>query len=161
MVSRPALWHGVHITTLPSLADGRAEAPATATLRAHHDVDAADSVSERAADVVGSIEELRKATAGRGFAGAIPSTLAHLEAAIQSIAAAVDELRVEALWHQRDLEPAASGHGVDACARDFSVLAGRLYAARDAARTLRERIEPQRDALLSGAAGATHGATPA
>lgn len=148
------------MTTLPRLADGHADAPAKATLRADRDVDAADSVSERAADVVGSVEELREAIAGRGFAGAIPSTLVHLEAAIQSIAAAVDDLRVEALWHQRGLEAAASDHRVDACARDFSVLAGRLYAARDAALTLRERIEPQREALRPGA-GATHGATPA
>jgi hypothetical protein len=161
MVSRLALWHSVHMTPLPRVADGRADAPATATPRAHHDVDAADSVSERAANVVDSVEELRTATAGRGFAGAIPSTLAHLETAIQGIATAVDEFRVEALWHQRGVEPAASGERVDAYARDFSVLAGRLYAARDAALTLRERIEPQRDALRSGTAGARHGATPA
>jgi hypothetical protein len=125
--------------------DKVAEALAPATLHAHHDPDAAEAVARHAADVVGSIAALRSVTAARGYAAAIPSTLVHLEAATGDLAAAVDELRVETLWHLRDTDPAAinDDDDVDACARDFSTLAGRLYAAQQATVALRERIERQ------------------
>jgi hypothetical protein len=102
-------------------------------------------VAERAADVVASIAALRSATGARGYAAAIPATLAHLEAATAELAAAVDELRVETLWHLRDTEPdpSADDDHVDASARDFSTLAGRLYAAREATVALREHLEHQ------------------
>jgi hypothetical protein len=131
------------MTTVTTISDGAAEALAPATLHAHHDPDAAEAVAQRAADVAASIAALRSATAARGYASAIPSTLVHLEAVTGDLAAIVDELRVEALWHLRDTEPAAINDGdhVDACARDFSTLAGRLYAARQATVALRERVE--------------------
>jgi hypothetical protein len=120
-----------------------AEALAAATLHPGHDANAADAVVQRAADVVASTAALRSATTARGYAAAIPSTLAHLEAATQHLAAAVDELRVETLWRLRDTEPAAvtDDDHVAACARDFSAIAGRLYAAREATGALRERLE--------------------
>ena len=110
-------------------------------IHAHDDSDAAEAVALRAADVVASIAALRSATAARGYAAAIPAALAHLEAATGNLAATVDELRVEALWHLRDTEPAAiDDDHVYATARDFSILAGRLYAAQQATMALRERV---------------------
>jgi hypothetical protein len=133
------------ITTMTTVPAETIEAFAPATLHAHHDPEAAEAVAERAADVVASIAALRSATAARGYAVAIPATLAHLEAATADLAAAVDELRVETLWHLRDTEPAGSTDDahVDASARDFSTLAGRLYAAREATVALREHLEQQ------------------
>jgi hypothetical protein len=129
---------------LEAAVEAAVEAAASA-LYAHHDPDAADAVAQRAVDVVASTAALRSAAAGRGHAAAIPSTLAHLEAATQNLAAAVDELRMETLWHLRDTEPATATDDdhVAACARDFSAFAGRLYAAREAAGALRERVERQ------------------
>jgi hypothetical protein len=133
------------ITTMTTIPAETIEAFAPATLHAHHDRDAAEAVAQRAADAVASIAALRSATAARGYAAAIPATLAHLEVATGDLAAAVDELRVETLWHLRDTEPAASTDDdhVDASARDFSTLAGRLYAAREATVALREHLERQ------------------
>jgi hypothetical protein len=128
--------------TMPTIADEAHEAVAPPTLHAHHDADAAHAVARHAADVVASTVALRSAAARRGYAAAIPKTLTDLEAATQHLAAAVDELRVETLWHLRDIGPAVVGDDdVDACARDFSSLVGRLYAAREATVSLRERIE--------------------
>jgi hypothetical protein len=127
--------------TMPTIPPDEAQ-EAPPTLHAHHDADAADAVARHAADVVASIVALRSATAARGYAAAIPKTLSDLEAAAQHLAAAVDELRVETLWHLRDIEPAViSDDDVDAWARDFSTVAGRLYAAREATVALRERME--------------------
>jgi hypothetical protein len=129
--------------TMTSIPDEAAEMLAPATFHAHHDPDLAEAVTQRAADVVASIAALRSATAARGYAAAIPATLVHLEAAAGDLAAAVDELRVETLWHLRDTEPAAINDDdhVGATARDFSTLAGRLYAARQATVALRERVK--------------------
>ncbi len=130
------------MTTMTSIPPETIEALAPATLHAHHDPDAAEAIAQRAADVVGSIAALRSAAAARGSAAGIPSTLVHLETVTGELAAAVEELRVETLWHLRDTEPAAinENHQVDATARDFSILAGRLYAAQQAAVALRERV---------------------
>jgi hypothetical protein len=130
------------MTTMTTIPDEFASGLAPATLHAHHDPDAAETVALRAADIVASIAALRSATAARGYAAAIPGALADLETATGHLAATVDELRVETLWHLRDTEPAASDDGhVDATARDFSTLAGHLYAAQQAIVALRERIE--------------------
>jgi hypothetical protein len=130
------------MTTMTSIPPETIEALAPATLHAYHDPDAAEAIAQRAADVVGSIAALRSAAAARGSAAGIPSTLVHLETVTGELAAAVEELRVETLWHLRDMEPAAinDDHQVDATARDFSILAGRLYAAQQAAVALRERV---------------------
>jgi len=145
MVSTRALGHGVGMTTMTVTPHEADEAVASATLHAHHDPDAADAVARRGADVVASIAALRSATATRGYAAAIPSTLSDLETATQHLAAAVDQLRVETLWHLRHTEPASTTDDdhVAACARDFSALAGRLYAAREATVALRERVEQE------------------
>jgi hypothetical protein len=144
MVGRPALGHGLSMTTMTTIHDEAAEALAPASRHAHHDPDAAEAVTQRAADVVASVAALRSATAVRGYAAAIPSTLDHLDAAAGHLAAIADELRVETLWHLRDTEPAATDDDhVDAYARDFSTLAGRLYAAQQATVALRERVERQ------------------
>jgi hypothetical protein len=156
----PAPGHGLGMTTLPTISDEAPAGLAASSLHAHHDPVGADAVAERAADLVASIAALRSATAVRGYAAAIPSALADLETATQHLAAAVDGLRVETLWHLRDTEPAAitdDGH-VAACARDFSVLAGRLYAAREAAVALRDRVERQRWRLDSAPRIASTGA---
>jgi hypothetical protein len=139
---RPAMGHGLGMTTMTTIPTETIEPLAPATLHAHHDADAAEAVAQRAADVVSSIAAFRSATAGRGYAAATPSTLIHLEAATGDLAAAVDELRVETLWHLRDIEPAASNDDhVDATAQDFSTLAGRLYAAQQATVALRRQVE--------------------
>jgi hypothetical protein len=130
------------MTTMTTIPNESAEARAPATFHAHHDPDGAETVALRAADVVASIAALGSATAARGYAAAIPAALAHLEAATGNLAATVDEVRVEALWHLRDTEPAAiDADHVDATARDFSILAARLYAAQQATVALRERME--------------------
>ena len=133
------------MSTVNDFADAAPEAAARPTLHAHHDADAANSFAERAVRLADSAEALRAATARRGFAAAIPSTLAQLEIALQALAATADGVRVETLWQLRDIEPAAGDEAgddaVDACARDFSRLAGSLYAARQANVYLRERME--------------------
>jgi hypothetical protein len=140
----PAVGHDLGMTTSTTISDEGSEAIAPESLHAHHDPVTAGAVAERAVDAVASIAALRSATAARGYAAAIPSTLADLETATQHLAAAVDELRVETLWHLRDTEPAATDDNhVAACARDFSALAGRLYAAREATSALRDRVEQQ------------------
>jgi hypothetical protein len=141
IVYRRALRHGFGMPTMTTIPDESPKPLAPATFHAHHDSDAAEAMALRAADVVASIAALRSATAARGHAAAIPAALAHLEAATGNLAATVDELRVEALWHLRDTEPAAiDDDHVDATARDFSILAGRLYAAQQATVALRERV---------------------
>jgi hypothetical protein len=145
MVRKPALGHDFSMTTLTTIQDETAKALVPARRHTHRDPDAAEAVAQRAVDAVASVAALRSATAARGYAAAIPSTLVHLEAATGHLAATVDELRVETLWHLRDTEPAAINDDdhIDAFARDFSTLAGRLYAAQQAIVTLRERVERQ------------------
>jgi hypothetical protein len=136
-VRGPNIGHGFRMTTMTTIPRESAEALAPATLHAHHDPDVAEAVLQRAADVAASMAALRSATPARGYAAAIPPTLAHLEAAMDDLAAAVDELRVETLWHLRDTD---DDDHVEATAGDFSTLAGRLYAARQATVALRERV---------------------
>ena len=130
------------MTTMTTIPAETLEALAPATRLAHHDPDAAGAVAQRAADVVASTAALRSAAAARGSAAGIPSTLIHLETVTGELAAAVEELRVETLWHLRDTEPAANNDDdhLYATARDFSILAGRLYAAQQATVALRERV---------------------
>jgi hypothetical protein len=148
------------MTTSPTIFAEGPEAIAPESRHAHHDPVTAEAVAERAADAVASIAALRSATVARGYAAAIPSTLADLETATEHLAAAVDELRVEALWHLRDTQPAAitDDDHVAACARDFSALAGRLYAAREATSALRDRVERQAWRLHSAREVASIGA---
>ena len=135
------------MTTVHDLADAAPEAAARPTHNAHHDADAARALAERAVRLAASAEALRSATDRRGFAAAIPSILVHLELALRELAAAADGVRVETLWHLRDIAPevgdVADDDTVDARARDFSLLAGRLYAARQASMDLLERLERQ------------------
>jgi hypothetical protein len=97
-------------------------------------------------DLMSAAELLGAADGKRESAAALAVALPGLTTALRSLAAATDDLRVDTLWLLRDSEPLLQRRGevdpVAGAARDFSRVAGRLYASALACASLRDHIEP-------------------
>jgi hypothetical protein len=97
-------------------------------------------------DLISAAELLGAADGKRESAAALAVALPGLTTALRSLAAATDALRVDTLWLLRDSEPLLRRRGevdaVAAAARDFSQVAGGLYASALACASLRDHIEP-------------------
>jgi hypothetical protein len=97
-------------------------------------------------DLISAAELLGAADGKRESAAALAVALPGLTTALRSLAAATDDLRVDTLWLLRDSEPLLQRRGevdpVAGAARDFSQIAGRLYASALACTSLRDHIEP-------------------
>jgi hypothetical protein len=111
----------------------------------------AAAVERMGRDLVAAAKLLGTANGKRESAAALAVPLPALTTALTSLAAATDDLRVDVLWLLRDTEPllpnGGNGGAVARAARDFSQLAGRLYASARACESLRDYIEPLLDEL--------------
>jgi hypothetical protein len=111
----------------------------------------AAAVERMGRDLVAAAMLLGAANGKRESAPALAVPLPALASALTGLAAATDDLRVDVLWLLRDAEPLlphdGNGGAVARAARDFSQLAGRLYASARACESLREHIEPLLDEL--------------
>ena len=109
---------------------------------------------ERMAGELGAAAELLRAGDGApGSAGALVEPLPALATALTNLARATDRVRVDVLWLLRDAEPLVpegSGDAVATTAREFSRLAGGLYASSRACASLHDRIEPLLAELADG-----------
>jgi hypothetical protein len=118
-----------------------------------HDAERSSAAAlERAShDLIAAAELLGAADGKRESAAALAVALPGLTTALRSLAAATDDLRVDTLWLLRDSEPLLRRRGevdpVAGAARDFSQVAGRLYASALACASLRDHIEPLLDAI--------------
>jgi hypothetical protein len=105
-------------------------------------------------ELVAAAELLRAGGGKPGSAAAPAAPLPALATALTSLARATDGLRVDVLWLLRDAEPllphGGDGDAVATTARDFSRLAGRLYASSRACASLHDRIEPLLGELADG-----------
>jgi hypothetical protein len=112
------------------------------------DAEAASAAALKTAsdDLISAAEVLGAADGKRESAAALAAALPGLTTALRSLAAATDDLRVDTLWLLRDSEPLLQRRGdVDAvtgAARDFSQVAGGLYASALACASLRDHIGP-------------------
>jgi hypothetical protein len=104
-------------------------------------------------ELVAAAELLRAGDGKAGSASALAAPLPPL-ATLTSLARATDRLRVDVLWLLRDAEPlvpdGGDGDAVSAAAREFSRLAGGLYASSRACASLHDRIEPLLGGLADG-----------
>jgi hypothetical protein len=111
----------------------------------------AAAVERMGRDLVAAAKLLGNANGKRESAAALVVPLPALTTALTSLAAATDDLRVDVLWLLRDTQPllpdGGNGGAVARAARDFSQLAGRLYAGARACESLRDHIEPLLDEL--------------
>ena len=105
-------------------------------------------------ELVAAAELLRAGDGKAGSASALAAPLPPLATALTSLARATDRLRVDVLWLLRDAEPllpdGGDGDAVATAARDFSRLAGGLYASSRACASLHDRIEPLLGELADG-----------
>jgi len=133
--------------------------PERSPVASDHDKPAANAFSaaalERMGRELGAAGELLKAGDGNpGSAAALAAPLPALATALTSLARATDRLRVDVLWLLRDAEPLladdGTGDAVATAARDFSRLAGALYASSRAGASLHDRIEPLLSELADG-----------
>jgi hypothetical protein len=99
-------------------------------------------------DLISAAELLGAADGKRESAPARAVALQGLTTALRSLAAATDDLRVDTLWLLRDSEPLLQRRGevdpVAGAAKDFSQVAGRLYASTLACASLRDHIASPR-----------------
>jgi hypothetical protein len=123
-----------------------------------HDKPDADTFSTAALErmgreLVAAAELLRAGDGKPGPASALAAPLPALATALTSLARATDRLRVDVLWLLRDAEPlpeGGDGDAVAAAARNFSRLAGGLYASSRACASLHARIQPLLGELADG-----------
>ena len=104
------------------------------------------SLERTGRDLLAAAELLAAGDGKPKTAAALAVPLPALAAALTSLAGATDDLRIDVLWLLRDGEPRLPHGGDEAAvareARDFSALAGRLYASSRACASLRDHIEP-------------------
>ena len=112
----------------------------------HTEPSSAAALKTASDDLISAAELLGAADGKRESAAALAVALPGLTTALRSLAAATDDLRVDTLWLLRDSEPLLQRRGdvdpVAGPARDFSRVAGRLYASALACASLRDHIEP-------------------
>ena len=124
----------------------------------HHDNPDANAFTAAALErmgreLVAAAELLRAGDGKAGSASALAAPLPPLATALTSLARATDRLRVDVLWLLRDAEPFlpdGDGDAVATAARDFSRLAGGLYASSRDCASLHARIEPLLGGLADG-----------